>query len=175
MQIPQTQKISTSSSAFSPTSKADSPQLVTSPFSTIGTDLSLSPQQYPRLNSFDLLNNRVQQQQLLSAALFQQDLKNQIAPAFELTPSTGLIAPIPVNPVIQNANLSYDNLLTLSQLLTPPAVSTPSLLQFVQPASNDLQGLLTLALLQQLQGQQTSPPPVEKSPHQNGFIDVCSV
>jgi hypothetical protein len=80
--------------------------------STIGTEISLSPQQFSCSNSFDLglLSNQIsasqQQQQLLSAALMQQpDLKSQITPpatsnaGFDLTPpqSAGLAAPVPVS------------------------------------------------------------------------------
>jgi len=190
-------------SAFSPPSKSDSPQLAGSPLSTIGTgtELSLSPQQFPRANSFDLgllrsqalttPQQQQQQQQLLTAALMQPDLKSQIASAstsnvgFDMTPpqSAGLVQPVPVNPT--STALSYDNLLALTQLLAPqqqqPVVSAaPPLLQFVQPQqpANSLQDLLSLVnLLQQFQGQQLSPPPMaEKSPHRpNGFVDVCSV
>lgn len=178
----------TTSSAFSPASKSDSPQLVSSPLSTIGTELSLSPQQFPRANSFDLgllSNQNFGQQQLLSALTTNQqtqDLKPSCN-GFELTPpqSAGLVAPIPVNPV-QGTQLTYENLLALSQLLTPqqPIVSAPSLLQFInsqQQSNLDLQNLLSMAtLLQRFQGQQLSPPPTEKSPHKpNGFVDVCSV
>lgn len=189
-QLPQSQFggqqiTTTTSSAFSPAAKIDSPQLVSSPLSTIGTEMSLSPQ-HPRANSFDLglLNNQnglSSQQQLLS--LIQQDLKptTSLSSGFEMTPpqSAGLVAPIPVNPSQQNNQL---NLAFLSQLLNQqtPVVSSaaPSLLQFVTPQqpSLNLQELLLASLLQQFQGQQLSPPPEEKSPHKpNGFVDVCSV
>lgn len=183
------------SSAFSPASKADSPQLVSSPLSTIGNEMSLSPQQFPRANSFDLgllsnQNSLSQQQQLLSTLTANQQLQDlkQISPnsnsnGFELTPpqSAGLAAPIPVNPIQQTGNqLSYDNLLALSQFLAPQQqmVSTPSLLQFINPQQPtlNLQDLLSVAtLLQQFQGQQLSPPPTEKPHKPNGFVDVCSV
>jgi hypothetical protein len=106
-----------------------------------------------------------------------------LASGFELTPphSAGLVAPIPVNPAQSNNNQL--NLALLSQLLNQqqtPVVSSaaPSLLQFVTPQqpSLNLQEILLASLLQQLQGQQLSPPPEEKSPHKpNGFVDVCSV
>lgn len=183
-QLPQHQFNQQASSAFSPASKTESPQLASSPLSTIGTELSLSPQQFPRANSFDLglLRN---QTGLLSSTLLQQqsDLKTPTSVAFDMTPpqSAGLAAPIPLNPT-QNAPLNYENLLALTQLLAPqqPVVSTSSLLsQLVQAhqSTTNLQDLLSLVnLLQQFQGQQLSPPPVEKSPHKpNGFVDVCSV
>lgn len=196
-QLPQSQfsQQITTTSAFSPATKIDSPQLVSSPLSTIGTEMSLSPQQVPRANSFDLglLNNQngimgqVPQHQLLSAALsanqslLQQDLKQQsLASGFDLTPpqSAGLVAPIPVNPAQNNNQL---NLALLSQLLgqqSPVSTAAPSLLQFVTPQQPqlNLQEILLASLLNQFQGQQLSPPPEEKSPHKpNGFVDVCSV
>lgn len=179
----------TPSSALLP--KVESPQLINSPLSTIGTEMSLSP----RANSFDLglLNGGgVSQRQLLSAVLSnntQSDLKQAVpssSSGLDLTPphSAGLIAPIPVNPT-QN-QLNYDNLMLLSQLLAQqrPVVSmttTPSLLQLVNPQQPSLnfQDILSLvSLFQQSQNQQISPPPEEKSPHKpnsGGFIDVCSV
>jgi len=199
-QLPQSQFgqhiTTTTSSAFSPTAKVESPQLVSSPLSTIGTEMSLSPQQVPRANSFDLgllsnqngIMSQIPQNQLLSAALsanqslLQQDLKqSSLTSGFDLTPpqSAGLVAPIPVNPAQSNNQL---NLALLSQLLNQqtPVVSSaaPSLLQFVTPQqpSLNLQEILVASLLQQFQGQQLSPPPEDKPAHKpNGFVDVCSV
>jgi len=197
-QLTSGQITTTTSGVFLPAAKIESPQLVSSPLSTIGTEMSLSPQQFPRANSFDLglLSNLngVPQHQLLSAALnnnhAQSDLKQQqVVPSssssgFELTPpqSAGLISPVPVNPTQSGNQVSYGNLVLLSQLLAQqqPVVSTaaPSLLQFVNPQQPSLQDILSLVNLLQQSGQQMSPPPVEeKSPHKpnNGFIDVCSV
>jgi hypothetical protein len=140
----------TSTGAFSPhtTTGESSPQLVSSPLSTIG-DLSLSPLQHPRAYSFDLgfLNAQqpttsapLSQHQLLSTVPEQLPLKTSIAPSsssvtFESPPhSAGLAAPIPLNPTQQQpitptSAVNYEQLLALAQLLSlnqqQPPISLP--------------------------------------------------
>jgi hypothetical protein len=170
--------------------------------STIGTEISLSPQQYPRANSFDLGLLRSQQQQQFFPGLSVAQTMPSIpeaklsTPQFDMTPpqSAGLAAPIPLNPSIGCAastsscgsgGITTEQLSALLQLFyQQPAVSTaaslvPQMIQPVMQPQPTLQELLLLASLQQSlqqQSQQLSPPPEDKNNHCNSaFIDVCSV
>ncbi|KAI6212940.1 hypothetical protein M3Y94_00089300 [Aphelenchoides besseyi] len=110
-----------------------SPQIASSPLSTIGTEMSLSPQIHPRAQSFDygalnsgatgptsLLNSQLLSS-LVSAAAVPAVVSQAQSPnalGLEMTPpqSAGLVAPIPVNPVTTTATGGIQNSANLEQL-----------------------------------------------------------